>query len=106
MSLGLVVVSLAMPYYILTYQTTPDFIEAREPFRKQHLQWVQKWFQEQKLILGGALKPPYQEAILIFKTATENEIHAFAKADPYVQNNLIPSYNIKEWNVVIGDQHF
>ena len=92
-----------MNYYILTYQTIPDYLTARERFRANHLASVQKYFENGKLLLGGTLEPPYQEAVLVFQTNTLEEVQAFVDADPYVQNGLVSSYTIKKWNVAIGN---
>lgn len=72
-----------------------------------------------KLVLAGALAEPVDGAVFIFRqvdlglagpmvfdgetapcllacrNVTSEEIEAFVKADPYVQNGLVPSYSIR-----------
>lgn len=37
------------------------------------------------------------------RNVSKEEIEAFVKADPYVQNGLVPSYTIRPYMVVAGD---
>ena len=54
--------------------------------------------------MAGALTDPVDGAIFIFKNVSKDEIEAFVKDDPYVQNNLVPSYEIRPYMVVVGDK--
>lgn len=45
-----------------------------------------------KLLLGGAFDPPTGAAI-VFK-ATKEEVEAFVKDDPYVQNGLVTGWKV------------
>ncbi|MEW6654380.1 MAG: YciI family protein, partial [Bacteroidota bacterium] len=54
-------------YYILFYKTVENYVERRTQFRAKHLAYANKYFEEGKLILAGALANPVDEAILVFK---------------------------------------
>jgi uncharacterized protein YciI len=51
---------------------------------------------------GGPLNNPPDGAMFIFKNTTKENVQNFVDNDPYMTNNLIPSYKISEWSVVVG----
>ncbi|SKB59565.1 hypothetical protein SAMN05660776_1977 [Salegentibacter holothuriorum] len=91
-----------MNYYILDYTTAENYLEEREKYRKEHLNHATEYFNEDYLILGGAIDSA-NEAVLVFKADSEKIVEAFAQNDPYVKNGLIKSWSVKKWNVVIGN---
>lgn len=91
-------------YYILFYKTVENYIEKRAPFREEHLALARKALENGELILGGALSDPADGAVLVFKGENRTVAESFAQNDPYVKNGLIPEWNVREWNVVIGNQ--
>lgn len=91
-------------HYILFYQTVENYVEKRIPFREEHLSLAQKAFQDGSLILAGALADPADGAVLVFKGDSCKVAEEFAQNDPYVKNGLITEWNVRPWNVVIGNQ--
>lgn len=91
-------------FYLLTYYTVEDYIERRAPFRNIHLSLAKEYFDKGQLVMGGALANPPDKALLVFKCEDKNTIEEFVKRDPYVQNGLVASWDIREWTVVIGDK--
>ena len=91
-------------YYILFYKTVENYVERRAPFREEHLQLAQKARQNGTLILGGALADPVDGAMLVFKGDSPKVAEDFVHHDPYVKNGLITEWNIRAWNVVIGNE--
>ncbi|MEX2566641.1 MAG: YciI-like protein, partial [Cyclobacteriaceae bacterium] len=89
-------------YYILTYITSEDYVERRTPFRSEHLSLAQEFHDKGYLLLGGALTAPADKAIIIFTCDDEKVVEDFIHKDPYVQNGLITSWEIREWTVVVG----
>ena len=89
-------------YYILFYNYVDNIIEKRVPFREAHLALATSFVQSGELLLGGAFANPADGAILIFKVGNKTQVEAFVKQDPYVQNGLVTSWNIREWSVVVG----
>ncbi|MBL7968718.1 MAG: YciI family protein [Prolixibacteraceae bacterium] len=91
-------------YYILFYKTVENYIEKRAPFREEHLALARQALENGELVLGGALSDPADGAVLVFKGESRTVAESFAQNDPYVKNGLIPEWNVREWNVVIGNQ--
>lgn len=89
-------------HYLLFYHTIDDFIARRAPFREDHLQLAREAAERGELIMGGALGNPADGAVLAFKGKDESVARSFAENDPYVQNGLITSWEVRPWKVVIG----
>lgn len=92
-----------MAYYLLEYETEPDYMERRGAYRKEHLALAQNALQAGSLVMAGALADPPDRALLVFKADTAEVAVHFAQNDPYVQNGLIKRWSVREWNVVVGD---
>ena len=91
-----------MKYYMLTYLFSKDYIEKRGEFRESHLALADKFYKKGVLLMGGALSRPADKAILIFRSEGENDAKDFVKADPYVKNGLVESWELREWKVLVG----
>lgn len=89
-------------HYLLMYDVVDDYIAARVPFRKLHLLHATAAHQRGELILGGALANPPDGAVLLFESDSPKVAEDFAKADPYVLNNLITRWRVREWTTVVG----
>ncbi len=90
-------------YYVLYYRTIENYIEKRVPFRQMHLDYAAASQDRGELILGGSFSEPDNGAMLIFKTEDPSVVIEFAKKDPYVVNGLISDWNVRGWNVIIGN---
>ncbi|HBL15779.1 MAG: hypothetical protein A2X36_06260 [Elusimicrobia bacterium GWA2_69_24] len=90
-------------YYLLFYDTVPDYLERRKPYRQEHLARAEKAHQDGLLVMAGALKPP-EGAVLICRAQSETEVSDFAKSDPYVKNGIVKSWRVREWAVAIGGE--
>ncbi|WP_335965554.1 YciI-like protein [Galbibacter sp. PAP.153] len=93
-----------MNYYALFYQTVPNYLEERAQYRNEHLRLAQKYVGNGHLLLGGALENPAGGALLLFVGETDDMAKAFAQEDPYVVNGLIKSWQVRRWNVVVGNK--
>jgi uncharacterized protein YciI len=91
-------------YFILTYITGDGYIKRRAPFRNQHLALASEYHHKGLLVMGGALADPADKAVLIFKCQDKEVVENFVLKDPYVQNCIIDSWEVREWTVVIGEQ--
>jgi len=65
-------------YYILLYDVVDDYINRRAPFRDEHLRVATEAVEKGQVV------------------------EEFVKNDPYVKNDLITNWKIREWTVVIG----
>ncbi len=89
-------------YYLLLYEVVDDYLNLRAPFRKLHLEHATRAKEQGHLVMAGAFANPVDGAALVFKGATPAVAEEFAKNDPYVINDLITSWQVREWTVVIG----
>ncbi|MDO6438268.1 YciI-like protein [Cyclobacterium sp. 1_MG-2023] len=91
-----------MKYYMLTYLLSEGYMENRGEFREDHLALADEFYKKGVLLMGGALSRPADKAVLIFRSEGENDARDFIKADPYVTNGLVESWELREWKVVVG----
>ncbi|GGZ42430.1 hypothetical protein GCM10007049_39390 [Echinicola pacifica] len=94
-----------MTYYILSYQTAPDYMLRREAFRAAHLDHVKHYQAQGLLLMAGALMDPADKAVLIFKAEDSTIPEDFAKNDPYVLHSVVSSWEVRAWNVVVGGEY-
>jgi len=91
-----------MPYFTLSYDVVPNFIERRTPFREAHLQHVRAARDRGQLVMAGALGQPPDGALLVFRGESASIAEDFARADPYVREGLATSWRVRPWTVVVG----
>ena len=91
-----------MKHYLLIYQYVEDYLEKRTPYRPGHFTLAKEAVAAGYLLLGGATENPADQGILIFKVSDKSIIEDFTSRDPYVKNGIVSSWEIKEWNVVLG----
>jgi uncharacterized protein YciI len=90
-------------YYALIYDTVDDYITRRAPFRQEHLKLAAEARERGELLMGGAFTDPADMALLIFRAENRGIVESFARRDPYVLNGLISHWEVRSWNVVIGN---
>ena len=78
-------------WWLLQYEVVDGYVEARVPFRSEHLALATGYRDRGELVLAGAFADPADGAALVFRTD-----------DPYVANGLVTRWWIREWTVVIG----
>jgi hypothetical protein len=89
-----------MMYYILFYKTVENYVERRAPFRGDHLDLVNSFHDDGRLVMAGALADPPDGAVLIFKGDNPDAANEFVSKDPYVKNGLVTKWSVRPWNVV------
>jgi uncharacterized protein YciI len=89
-------------YLALMYDLVDDYLDRRPEFRDEHLGLARAAHDRGELALAGALADPSDRALLVWSTEDRSVVEAFVEADPYVQNGLVQSWEIRPWNVVIG----
>ena len=92
-----------MGYYALFYHVVDDFANKKLPFREQHLRLAREAYTRGEVLLAGALADP-SAALLIFRVRDRTQVENFARQDPYVANGLVAGWEVRPWNVVIGNQ--
>jgi uncharacterized protein YciI len=93
-----------MPYYALFYDVVDNFADKRLPFREQHLRLAQEAHARGEVVLAGALADPADRALLVFRVSDKTVVENFVRQDPYVAKGLVARWEIRPWNVVIGNQ--
>ncbi|KAJ8552581.1 hypothetical protein ON010_g9965 [Phytophthora cinnamomi] len=88
-------------FYILRYEYVGDILERRGPFRAEHLERAVSAKKDGHVVMGGALVDPPDAGVFVFNVADKQLVEDFAKDDPYVLNDLVTSYSIREWTVVV-----
>ncbi len=91
-----------MGYHALFYHVVDKFVERRASFREAHLIHAQRAAERGDLMLGGALAEPPDTALIVFRSDSPDTARAFAEQDPYVRNGLVERWEVRPWNVVVG----
>jgi uncharacterized protein len=92
-----------MACYALIYELVDDYLSRRAAFRAEHLRLAAEAQARGELLMGGAFAEPADRALLIFHGADGSAVELFARNDPYVRNDLIKRWEVRPWNVVIGN---
>src|SRR6266851_3781764 len=93
-----------MNYYALLYELVDDMVARRVPFREEHLRLARESLERGDLVLAGALTEPVDRALLVFHVDDKSKVEAFARKDPYVINGLAKKWEVRPWNVVVGNE--
>ncbi|MFO7846816.1 MAG: YciI-like protein [Balneolaceae bacterium] len=91
-------------HYLLIYELAPNYLDTRGTYRDDHLRLAWEAQKSGDLVLGGALQEPSDRAVLMFKGDTPDAARKFAEKDPYVNNGLVVSWEIRPWMTVVGDE--
>lgn len=91
-------------HYLLIYKVVDDYVEKRARFRSAHLEKAFEAVKRGELLLGGALANPVDQAVLLFRGDSPETAEKFATEDPYVRNGLVTSWEVREWNTVVGTE--
>ncbi len=91
-----------MNYYALLYDLVEDHETRRQPYREEHLRRVRDAESRGVLIMAGPFADPMDRALLVFRASTRAVVEEFVGNDSYVQNGLVPRWEIREWTVVVG----
>ena len=86
--------------YLLFYDYVDNMLERRAPFREEHLVLARRYVENGLLQMAGAFAEPTDGAVFVFTDRAAAE--AFPTEDPYVKAGLVPSWKVRDWNVVVG----
>jgi uncharacterized protein YciI len=89
-------------HFVLYYEFVADVITRRAPYREEHLRLIRDAHARGDLLMAGAVGDPPDGGLLIFRAASADIAEAFARADPYVKNDLVTRWMVKPWTVVAG----
>lgn len=92
-----------MSYYLLRYDRVVDhYVERRAPFREEHLALIRDAHARGEIVMAGAVGETPDGAVIVFRSASPDAVHAFAQADPYVREGLVLEWRVEPWHVVVG----
>jgi uncharacterized protein len=83
---------------ILRYEYVEDIVERRGEHRAAHLEAIQRYAGENRIVMAGAVGDPPHSGLFVFREAADAE--AFAAADPYVRAGLVARRTVEPWDVV------
>jgi uncharacterized protein YciI len=86
-------------YTVLLYDYVDEMVQRRAPFRDAHLGHVQTAKDRGELLNAGAIGDA-ESALFVFAPETVQAARAFVAGDPYVVNDLVPTWRLTTWNVV------
>lgn len=92
-----------MAHWLLIYDLADDYLARRPGFRDLHLKAAWDAVERGELLLGGALTDPVDQAMLLFEGDSALVAEDFARADPYVTNNLVARWRVRPWLTVAGE---
>jgi uncharacterized protein YciI len=93
-----------MAYFALFYEVIDDFVARRAAFREEHLRLARQAHARGEVVLAGALADPADRALIVFRSNDKSVAEDFARKDPYVFNGLVKRWEVRPWNVVVGNQ--
>jgi uncharacterized protein YciI len=88
------------PHQALFYDYVENALEARAPFREEHLGLVSRYVDEGSLAIAGALGDPPHGALLVFRGDDPAVAERFAGEDPYVSGGVVTGWRVEPWTVV------
>jgi uncharacterized protein len=85
-------------YHVLAYEYVDEMLERRKPYREAHLARVEVEREAKRIVMAGPVGDPPNGALLVFDDRVEpEEIEAWARADPYVEADLVTSWRVEPW---------
>ncbi len=89
-------------HWLLTYDYVDDIATRRTPFREAHLGLVRELHDRGALLMAGAVGDPIEGALLVFTATDQAVVEEFVAQDPYVREGLVTGWQVRPWNVVVG----
>ena len=89
-------------HWLLTYDYVFDIAARRAPFREAHLGLVRELHSRGALLMAGAVGDPIEGAVLVFTAEDPEVVEQFVAQDPYVREGLVTGWQVRPWNVVVG----
>lgn len=87
-------------YTALQYNYVENMLERRAPHREDHLSKVRESKERGELLNAGAIGDA-EGAFFVFAPDAEEAARSFISGDPYVLNDLVPTWRVTTWNVVV-----
>ncbi len=85
-----------MPKYVLWGTYCDNVLEKRAPFREAHLEGLKAQKESGVLVTLGPTKDT-TTVFGIYEAADQATVERLVESDPYWQNGIWTSYEVKEW---------
>ena len=82
-----------------TYVETPGALDDVRPSHREYLRGLAG---EGRMLGAGAYTDTPPGALLVFRAATPDEVHAIVAADPFREAGLVTSYDVRAWGLGLG----
>lgn len=89
-------------HWLLTYDYVDDIATRRAPFREVHLGLLRGLHERGALLMAGAVGEPIEGALFVFTADDRVVVGEFLAQDPYVRERLVSAWQVRPWNVVVG----
>ncbi len=89
-------------HWLLSYDYVDDIATRRAPFREAHLALVRLVHERGELLMAGAVGEPIDGALFVFTADDQSAVDDFVARDPYVREGLVTAWQVRPWNVVVG----
>lgn len=101
---------------VLEYKYGPRFLQRREPYHQGHLFLAQEMIDQGQCIAGGPVAPHKGQTYdgvsysddptgAFFWFTNLESAQEFLEKDPYACADLVTSYSIYDWNVVVSRKY-
>jgi uncharacterized protein YciI len=87
--------------YVVLYESADDVASKAPGHFPAHVEWYEQFHAEGTLLMIGTFGDPQsQGAMAVFTTREAAE--EFVDSDPFVENGVVRSYEIREWNEALA----
>jgi hypothetical protein len=90
-----------MSYFVVRYRYSDD-TAARDEHRPDHRAFLGGLAEEGVAVATGPLLDGPAEAMLLFRGESAEQVRELLREDPFAQQGLIESVEVREWDIVIG----
>ena len=88
------------PHQALFYEYVENAVEARGPYRDDHLALIARAVEDGRIAMAGALGDPPHGGLLVFRGDDPSVAERFTEEDPYVSGGVVTNWRVEPWTVV------
>jgi uncharacterized protein YciI len=85
---------------LLVYDYVDDIVERRGPHREAHLALIERWKNEGRIVIAGAIGDPPHGGLLAIRADDASAAEQFVSEDPYNAAGLVKAWRVEPWTVV------
>lgn len=85
---------------IVQYTTDASLIAKVRPAHRQYLNSV---FEQGKIVMSGPFSDD-RGALMVYEAASPEEVEAIISQDPFAQNGVFLSWELRPWNVIFTNK--